>query len=298
MIRIKRQAGVSSENEIIEIQESNGIRFEKARDRFQSLPNPCFADFVHYEFAKRAEEERKTRIAHEKFSDETATEPFEELQTDEQLIDILDNLGSPCPSPEATGPDESESEIISATEEVDLIVIPIAKGKRKAELSERDAARRCRVGLQKILPDESPKRSRKKSNGKIVFTNAEIEEIFTSDYVQTVQANQLMKPAPTSKSGKWKTVMAGIVSQVPVSGKDAAISDGKRIVSAARKYSGRPRPTEEGWKVKGMDSLLLPYQVCAPCLQMHGRWWLTALAARSGGMDGKNRLDCFIRLAN
>jgi hypothetical protein len=244
-------------------------------------------DFVKYEIAKRELREWKEKVACEKLNNDFATDSSEESQTDEQLIEILDNPHSPCSTPEEKElePEDSEPEDAGQgdyeSDEFELegpetdgsspegkedfvIAMPIMKAKRKASFLEKDAARTRRVGLQRELHHKSAKGTSKKPKSKKVFTNAEIEELTTGDYVQTVQANRSMKPAPTSKSGNRKTVMAQIVSQVPDSEKEAAKSDGKRIVDAANKYYGKPRHTEDGWKVRGLISLLLPYQVCTP----------------------------------
>ena len=245
------------------IHESNEIRFENVRDWFISLQTPSFADFVPYEKVKQVEEARQARIAREKLPNETAFESIEEAHTDEQLINIPNNPGPICPSPEPAEADEPESDRISSTEQDEAIVITTAKGTRKAELSESDFLRRRQVVLGKVIADKNPK-SRKKSHGKMVFTNAEIEELCTSDYVRTVQENQSINPAPTSNNPDKNQAMLEIVSQMPVAERGAARSDGKKIVEASKKYYGRPRQTEEGWKIGGLNSLLLPYQVCIP----------------------------------
>lgn len=206
-------------------------------------------------------------MAQEKLSIETTLEPLE-THTDEQLIDILNNTDPLAQEANGMERNEPQPETTSLPDEDVPNLPPRAIGERKARIPKSESSRLRGFGLETILskrktPGSSTKKNRKKISDKPVFTDAELDDLFVGNYIDHAQASASMAALPDSNLRNKRKVVAEWIASVPLDEKAAARSDAERIIEASKKYQGKARYTECGWKIRGLKTLLKPYQVCA-----------------------------------
>lgn len=93
-------------------------------------------------------------------------------------------------------------------------------------------------------------------------TEADLKDLFSgNDYIETIQQNNLRPPAPISKSRNKRTALADVLASVPADKKDTAKADKAKFTEASKKWHGLVSHVRGGWKVKGIETGLKPYQV-------------------------------------
>ena len=256
-------------------------RFAEIERRYLGLVEPTMEERVHYERAKMDEKVRKERLSRR--------EAFEKRQ-----LAAEGDTGDADTRAEISG---SEVPLTGAAHNPQGKKVsrakPVTQGpggkgrakrkkqnrfsaeeKRKSQSYGLEAARSHTQKGRKHRTGESsagPKKRAKLPAGKIARRLAkqpfDFDDLMSGDVVASAHASAMEPEGPRMTGKNKQKALAQLVASLPASDQAAAKSDRKLIEDASRQFTSSAKSDDlGGWKIKGLKTSLLHYQVGSPVL--------------------------------